>query len=435
MSRSQVRARLRAAALVALPAVFVGIAAVPAAHAATTEPIEVAVTLGPGQSHTVGHVVSAPPSIVTPAVQCDPGVSVTFDADLVETVQVAPATPAGTFGCTVDFQVSGQSVGLVEQITVFVPGLSVTDVTVVEPDAGSVPATFTVSLSVPAGAPAEAAPVSVHYGTVDGTATAPGDYAATSGTLTFPAGQTSASVTVPVAGDAVDEPDETFAVALTGAAGAAVSRNGVGTILDNDRNGVFTCRASAADVAGAEPTVANDPAAPCRADQQSLASSSLNAAGLVVVSLSGLDAATHQTPDPLPPSTPQAGDQASATGGVSAVTISVADLVTITVNQASARATAQCVTTPGGLAPAFTGSSTVTGLAIDGVAVTVGSGPMDIPLVVGTLHVNDTVTTGTSVTQRAVWLQTALTDVVVGQATAGVRGSAAHPAGNPCVTR
>ena len=42
--------------------------------------------------------------------------------------------------------------------------------------------------------------VTVHYATSNGTAKAPGDYAATSGTLTIPAGSTTGSVPVKLSG-------------------------------------------------------------------------------------------------------------------------------------------------------------------------------------------------------------------------------------------
>ena len=72
------------------------------------------------------------------------------------------------------------------------PSLSVNDVTVTEGDSGTTSATFTVTL-----APASGQNVSVDYSTADGTATAPADYAATSGTLTFAPGQTTRTVDRP----------------------------------------------------------------------------------------------------------------------------------------------------------------------------------------------------------------------------------------------
>jgi large repetitive protein len=110
------------------------------------------------------------------------------------------------------------------------PSLSVNDVTVTEGDSGTTDATFTVTL-----APASGLNVSVDYSTADGTATAPADYAAASGTLTFAPGQTTRTVTVQVAGDTLDEFDETYTVNLTNAINAAIADGtGLGTILDND---------------------------------------------------------------------------------------------------------------------------------------------------------------------------------------------------------
>src|SRR5262249_51694283 len=76
------------------------------------------------------------------------------------------------------------------------PGsLSINDVAVAEGNAGSTPATFTVSLSTVSGQV-----VTVDYTTVDGTATAGSDYTATSGTLTIPAGALSGTITVQLTG-------------------------------------------------------------------------------------------------------------------------------------------------------------------------------------------------------------------------------------------
>lgn len=52
--------------------------------------------------------------------------------------------------------------------------------------------------------------VDFNYNTVDGTATAPGDYTATSGVGTLLAGQSSVNIDVPVVGDAVSESEEAF---------------------------------------------------------------------------------------------------------------------------------------------------------------------------------------------------------------------------------
>ena len=62
------------------------------------------------------------------------------------------------------------------------PSVAIGDVTVTEGDTGTVTASFNVTL-----APASGREVSVQYATADGTATAPADYSATSGGLTFAA--------------------------------------------------------------------------------------------------------------------------------------------------------------------------------------------------------------------------------------------------------
>ena len=78
--------------------------------------------------------------------------------------------------------------------------------------------------------------MTVHYATTDGTAAQPGDYAETSGTLTFTPGQTTKTVTVPVADDALDEPAETFSLDLDSPTGATIAGDGsaLATVADDD---------------------------------------------------------------------------------------------------------------------------------------------------------------------------------------------------------
>ena len=81
----------------------------------------------------------------------------------------------------------------------------------------------------------------VDYATGDGTAKQPGDYTSRSGRLTFAPGDVSKQITVPVAGDTVDEADETFDVTLS-APGAGTDlnatlpadRTSTVTVLDDD---------------------------------------------------------------------------------------------------------------------------------------------------------------------------------------------------------
>jgi hypothetical protein len=75
----------------------------------------------------------------------------------------------------------------------------------------------------------------VGYATGGGTATADVDYAARSGTLSFPAGATTRTISVPTIADGTTEPNETFEVTLTSPTNATIVRaRGVATIVDDD---------------------------------------------------------------------------------------------------------------------------------------------------------------------------------------------------------
>ena len=63
----------------------------------------------------------------------------------------------------------------------------------------------------------------LRYSTSDGTATAPLDYTASTGSVFFGAADTSATVAIPVLLDALDEPEETFTINLHGASGPATA--------------------------------------------------------------------------------------------------------------------------------------------------------------------------------------------------------------------
>ena len=111
-------------------------------------------------------------------------------------------------------------------------GLSINDVSITEGNSGTTNANFTVTL-----APANNQTVTVNFTTANGTATAPGDYTATSGTLTFAPNETTKTISVPVKGDTLVEPDETFFVNLSGATVATISdAQGQGTIVNDDTN-------------------------------------------------------------------------------------------------------------------------------------------------------------------------------------------------------
>jgi hypothetical protein len=103
------------------------------------------------------------------------------------------------------------------------------DVTVPEGNTGTREATFTVTLSA-----ASTQTITVAYATSNGTASA-GDFQATSGTLTFAPGETSKTITVPVIGDRLAEPNETVFVNLSSPTNATIADGqGVGTIVDDE---------------------------------------------------------------------------------------------------------------------------------------------------------------------------------------------------------
>ena len=109
------------------------------------------------------------------------------------------------------------------------PQITIADRTQTEGNTGSSAAVFTLTLS-----PASASAVTVNYATANGTASSGADYTA-DGSGHFAAGATTATLSVSVTGDALDEDDETFVVNLSGAVnGAIADTQAVGTVVDND---------------------------------------------------------------------------------------------------------------------------------------------------------------------------------------------------------
>ena len=111
------------------------------------------------------------------------------------------------------------------------PGLSIADATATEGNTATTPVTFTVTLGFVSGQN-----VTVHWGTVDNTATvADSDYAAASGDLTFVPGDVSETITVNVTGDTKAENDDQFKVLLSTPVGATLTRStATGTITNDD---------------------------------------------------------------------------------------------------------------------------------------------------------------------------------------------------------
>jgi hypothetical protein len=110
------------------------------------------------------------------------------------------------------------------------PTVSVSTASVPEGTSGSAARTIAIGLSA-----ASAKPITVNYATANtGTATSPADFAATSGSLSFIAGDTSENFSLTVVGDYSDEPDETAAIGFSAPVNVSPAAGQSVTIVDDD---------------------------------------------------------------------------------------------------------------------------------------------------------------------------------------------------------
>jgi len=111
------------------------------------------------------------------------------------------------------------------------PEISIGDAAAAEGDAGTHNLLFPVTLSTAN----PYAPAYVNFASSDDTALAGVDYVASSGTITFSAGQTSQMITVTINGDIDTEVTETLRITLSNSIGAIISDSeAVGSILNDD---------------------------------------------------------------------------------------------------------------------------------------------------------------------------------------------------------
>jgi hypothetical protein len=168
-------------------------------------------------------------------------------------VQYAPALDyagADSFTYTVADGNGGTATGTVNVTVQAKPSITIADSNVVEGNSGTVNATVNVSLSH-----AVMAPVTVRYATANGIARSGSDYIATSGTLTFAAGETSKPVVVKVIGETTKERDETFAVGLSLPTNATIARTtAFVTIVDDDSTPTATLSGSTTSEGGSSST-------------------------------------------------------------------------------------------------------------------------------------------------------------------------------------
>jgi M6 family metalloprotease-like protein len=128
--------------------------------------------------------------------------------------------------------IDGQGAAIIgnDDGTASTPFVSINDVTITEGNSGTTNATFTVTLSAPSGQTVVVSAIAYN-----GTARSPADYTSVGARLTFAPRETTRTFLVPIKGDLLDEPNETFYVILSSPANAVIARGrGVGTINDGD---------------------------------------------------------------------------------------------------------------------------------------------------------------------------------------------------------
>jgi hypothetical protein len=192
--------------------------------APSNQTVTVAYTTGTGTATAGGDYVAAPGTATFALGSLTQSIEIVVLGDgldeVNETFTVNLSSPANA---TIS---DAQGVGVINDDDL-PPSLAIDNVTVTE-NAGS--ALFTATLSAASGQQ-----VTVDYASADGTATAtaPFDYTAASGTLTFAPGVTTQPITVPVSYDDMVEPSEVFFVNLGSPVNATIEDGqGVGTIND-----------------------------------------------------------------------------------------------------------------------------------------------------------------------------------------------------------
>ena len=190
--------------------------------------------------------VAPPKTLTITAVTQGANGSVSFTATGVSYTPNAGFVGRDSFTYTVDDGNGGVDTGTVNVRVNTRPSIVITDISVPEGNVGTSPATFTVTLSA-----AIDMPVIFDYATADATAIAGTDYAAASGTVVIPAGQTTATIPVQVIGDTVFASNRQFRLQLSNVVNrtaAIFGGAGKATIVDDDPKPSI----SAADVAVVE---------------------------------------------------------------------------------------------------------------------------------------------------------------------------------------
>ena len=215
--------------------------------AASSQTVTVSYTATPGTATTPADFTATSGTLTFAPGVTSQTVTVPVVADaVVEPTETFTLTLSGPTNATV---AEGSGTATITNDDVApLPALSVNDVTVVEGTGTTTAAVFTVTLSA-----ASSQTVTVGYTTTNGTATAPADFTAASGTLTFAPGVTSQTVTVSIVAEAVVEPTEAFTLTVSAPTNATLAdASGAATITNDDVAAVPTL--SVNDVTLAEGT-------------------------------------------------------------------------------------------------------------------------------------------------------------------------------------
>lgn len=167
--------------------------------------------------------------------------------------------------------------------------------------AGAVPVTLTLDQPAPF-------TVTVAYATSNGTASAPADYIAASGSVTFAAGITQSMIDITIVNDAAIENNETFSVTLSSPANATMGAPAAASIsiTDNDQPQVqFSANAYTVDESGSgasitvtldQPAVVNVSVQFATSDGTATAGSDYTAISGTLTITAGLTSATFSVP-------------------------------------------------------------------------------------------------------------------------------------------
>ena len=186
--------------------------------------------------------VSAMGTVTIPAGQTSVSISIATSGDILDEVDE-------NFSLVLSNPANGSISDGVGLATILdndpLPGISISDASIAEGDAGTAILTYTVSLSAPS-----SKAISVNYASADGSADG-SDYTAASGVLNFAPGETSHTVSLIVSGDTLHELNETANITLSAPVNAAIADgSGVGTITNDDAAPVLSIGTPVAVIEG-----------------------------------------------------------------------------------------------------------------------------------------------------------------------------------------